>query len=133
MTKQNTIASVVFDRQTPVMDREQIDMLLMVDEDGDDPTDLIRELIYLFETESRAKFAELDRICMVDAVVDLRKVVHFVAGSAGNLGLVRLAAFYRAIEQTIDSGQLTDLSNAAQPIRDEFESAIATFKAEFDL
>lgn len=132
MSEQHTLASVTFDRDMPIIDREQIDMLLMV-QDDEDTTDLVRELIELFETESRAKLIELDKVCMIDAVVDLRKMVHFVAGSAGNLGLARLAAFYRAVEQAIDSGQLIELCDAAQPIRDEFESAIAAFRIEFDL
>ena len=132
MPEQNSIASVVFDRDTPTMDREQIDMLLMIDDD-EDPTALVRELFGLFETESRAKLIELDRVCMVNAVVDLRKIVHFVAGSAANLGLARLAVFYRAIERAIESGQLTELSTAAQPIRTEFEAASVAFRSEFKL
>lgn len=70
---------------------------------------------------------------MVNAVVDLCKIVHFVAGSAGNLGLARLASFYRAIEHAIESGQLTELFTAAEPIRSEFESASVAFWAEFEL
>lgn len=114
------------------MDREQIEMLLMSDGE-DEPTDLIRDLFELFETESREKLHELEKVCMANAVLDLRKIIHFVAGSAGNLGMARLAVFYRAIEQAIDLGELKYLGNAPEPIRAEFEAGCKAFKAEFNL
>jgi HPt (histidine-containing phosphotransfer) domain-containing protein len=132
MSEDLFLSSIQYDRDTPMMDREQIDMLLMVD-DGDDSTALIRELHQLFVTESREKLSGLERVCMANAVGDLRKIVHFIGGSAGNLGLSRLGVFYRAIENAIDSGGLTDLTCAAGPIRREFERAVAVFEEEFHL
>ncbi|HAV12816.1 MAG TPA: hypothetical protein DCX06_04875 [Opitutae bacterium] len=132
MSDSHIYSVVAFDQDTPVMDREQIEMLLLID-DEEESMALIGELFNLFDSESRAKLAELERVCMANAVVDLRKIVHFIAGSAGNLGLARLAAFYRAIEHSIDSGALGDISSAAAPIRAEFEAGSAAFKAEFGI
>jgi HPt (histidine-containing phosphotransfer) domain-containing protein len=114
------------------MDRDQLDMLLMLDEE-EDPTALMGELFELFRSESCLRLNELDRICVENALGDLRKLVHFIAGSAGNLGLARLFTFYRAIECAIVDGSLTDISDAATPIREEFESSSDAFKAEFKL
>lgn len=114
------------------MDREQIDMLLML-EDGEDSTALVRELFDLFEGESREKLEALDHVCQTNDVVELRQIVHFIAGSAGNLGMARLAVYYRAIENAIDAGELTLLDAGADQIRAEFETASAAFKAEFKL
>ena len=114
------------------MDREQIDMLLML-EDGDDSTALVRELFGLFEGESRQKLEALDQVCQANDVVELRQILHFVAGSAGNLGMARLSMYYRAIEKAIDAGMLTEIDSGTDQIRAEFESASAAFKAEFSL
>lgn len=114
------------------MDREQIDMLLMVDDD-EDSTELVEELFGLFEGESRVKLEALEDVCQANDSSELRRLVHFVAGSAGNLGLARISAFYRAIERAIDSGDLKDVRECAGPIRREFECASAAFKTEFNL
>lgn len=132
MSSSNSISSVVFDRDCPLMDREQLDMLLMLSDD-EDSTAIVRELFDLFYSESTAKLKGLNQICMANALEDLRKLVHFIAGSAGNLGLARLSEYYRAIERSIDDGSLTDISDAASPIRDKFENSSAAFRAEFEL
>lgn len=117
------------------MDREQIDMLIMSDEDedGDVDTTLARELFELFASESAAKLETLGEVCANGDVLQLRNMVHFVAGSAGNLGLARLSAFYRAIERAIDEKQLTDITDCEEPIRLEFKYARDAFRADFNL
>jgi len=114
------------------MDREQIDMLLMSDE-GDPDTSLARELFDLFASESATKLEALPEVCAQGDVQQLRNIVHFIAGSAGNLGLARLAAFYRAIECAIDQQQLTDISTVEPLVRCEFELAREAFRADFNL
>lgn len=127
------IPGVSYDQATPVMDREQIDMLLMVDEGDDDSMALVRELFDLFQGESAEKLKSLDGICAANDCAELRKVVHFVAGSAGNLGLAQLSLFYRGVEQAIDEGTLTDLSQCPPPIHAAFLSACEAFSSEFGL
>ncbi len=114
------------------MDREQIDMLIMGDE-GDVDTDLASELFELFQTESTAKLDALTEVCAQGDALALRNIVHFIAGSAGNLGLARLSAFYRGIESAIDSKALTDLSACEEPVRLEFFCARDAFRTEFNL
>ncbi|MGZ0654066.1 Hpt domain-containing protein [Coraliomargarita sp. W4R53] len=126
------IDHVEYDENCLIMDREQIDMLIMGDE-GDEDTTLARELFDLFSTESEAKLEELPEVCAQGNSLQLRNIVHFIAGSAGNLGLARLAAFYRAIEHAIDAKQLVDISKVERPIRLEFELAREAFRVDFNL
>jgi HPt (histidine-containing phosphotransfer) domain-containing protein len=132
MCKAPEIENVRYDISSPVMDREQIDSLLMA-EDEEESKSLARELFTLYETESREKLAEIDRICRERDSDALRKLVHFIAGSAGNLGLTRLDAFYRGIEQAIDYGELDDFQACARLIPGEFERSCEAFCKALDL
>jgi HPt (histidine-containing phosphotransfer) domain-containing protein len=114
------------------MDREQIDTLILGDESNSDTT-LVRELFDLFVNEGAAKLEALPAVCTQGDLLELRNIVHFIVGSACHLGLVRLAAFYRAIERAVDEQQLTDISELAVPVRREFELAREAFRADFNL
>lgn len=132
MSEAPQIENVEYDLSAPVMDRELIDMLIMGD-GGDANVALARELFELFSTESAAKLDALDEICASGDLKRLRDAVHFVAGSAGNLGLARLAAFYRGVENAIDRGALVDISKCEASIKGEFEAAREAFRSDFNL
>jgi len=128
----HTISAVTYDRDAIQMDREYLVTVLMIEE-GEELMMMMRQLYHLFESEGRLKLADLERICLANARSDLTTIVHFVAGSAGNLGLTRLHGFYRAVERSMNDGSLTDISDAAVPIRAAFDQAGLAFKAAFDL
>lgn len=132
MSEAPQIENVRYDTSAPVMDREQIDMLLM-SEDEEESNSLARELFTLYETESSKKLTELDQICRERDSDELRKLVHFIAGSAGNLGLARLSAFYRGIERAIDGGVLEDYEACARLIPREFERSCEEFSKALGL
>jgi HPt (histidine-containing phosphotransfer) domain-containing protein len=132
MTKAPKIKSVVYDESQPVMDREQIDMLLMADEE-DGASSLAAELFELYESESREKLESLAETCDAGDADGLRKIVHFIAGSAGNLGLARLSVFLRGVECAIDEGKLDDFEACKVVIPQEFELSCSRFRAEFGL
>lgn len=125
-----SIDHVIYDQTAPILDREQIDMLLMGDEDDVD-TSLAAELFELFSVESSKKLEALPDVCARGDLLQLRNILHFVAGSAGNLGLVRLSVFYRGIERALDQNLLTDISGLRAPICQEFELARTAFRAGF--
>lgn len=125
------IKHVHYDETCPIMDREQIDTLILGDE-GNADTTLARELFDLFVNESAAKLEALPAACAQGDLLELRNIVHFIVGSACHLGLVRLAAFYRAIERAVDEEQLTDIADVAAPILLEFELAREAFRADFN-
>ena len=125
------IKHVHYDETCPIMDREQIDTLILGDE-GNAGTKLARELFDLFVNESAAKLEALPAACAQGDLLELRNVVHFIVGSACHLGLVRLSAFYRAIERAVDEQRLTDITEVAVPILREFDLAREAFRADFN-
>lgn len=126
------IENVKYDTSVPLMDCEQIDMLLMA-EDEEESDSLARELFELYKTESEEKLKELPRICRDRDAEGLKKLVHFIAGSAGNLGLLRLSTFYRAIEQAIEDAVLEDFEACARLIPQEFELSCREFSKALHL
>ena len=125
------IQHVHFDETCPIMDRNQIDTLILGDESNADNT-LVRELFDLFVNEGAAKLDLLPAVCARGDLLELRNIVHFIVGSACHLGLVRLAAFYRAIERAVDEQRLIDITDVEAPIRREFELACEAFRADFN-
>ncbi|ADE53268.1 Hpt domain-containing protein [Coraliomargarita akajimensis] len=123
------LKDVVYDPNLPVIDREQFEMLVMPDE-GDEGLELIRDIFGIFTREGDDKLEQLDAVCAANDLTELRKLVHFIAGSAGNLGLSRLCAFYRAIEHAIDNEQVRDVSGFADAVRSEYALACEAYKAE---
>lgn len=132
MSEAPHIEHVQYDISAPVMDREQIDMLLMTD-DEEETSSLALELFGLFKTESDVKIAQLEQVCRERDGDALRRLVHFISGSAGNLGLMRLNAFYRGIEQAVDDGVLEDYEACARLIPQEYELGCKEFSQTLGL
>jgi HPt (histidine-containing phosphotransfer) domain-containing protein len=123
------IKHIHYDRETPIMDHVQFDMLFKGD-DGSLELELATELIELFRIECDRKLDTLTDVCAQGDADGLRHIVHFIAGSAGNLGLARLHAFYRAIERGIEANSIVDLTLCEAPIRKEYETGCAAFIAQ---
>ncbi|MDQ8193092.1 Hpt domain-containing protein [Coraliomargarita sp. SDUM461004] len=132
MSEAPHLEHVNYDKNSQVLDREQVDMLFMCDE-GEEDQELARELFGLFVSESEAKLAALSQVCAQGDRAHLSNIVHFIAGSAGNLGLARLAAFYRGVEHAIDDEKLTDISDIEPALRGEFELACDAFLTGYNL
>lgn len=126
------IENVRYDTSAPLMDKEQIDMLLMAGDEEESHT-LARELFALYKGESSQRLSEIDQICRNRDSEALSKLVHFIAGSAGNLGLKRLSAFYRGVEHAIDAGILEDYEACARLIPREFELSCEEFSKAMGL
>jgi HPt (histidine-containing phosphotransfer) domain-containing protein len=127
------VQHVEYDAAAPIMERGQIDMLLMGDESEDETNLLIREIFAIYQTEAVEKLSELDQICRNRDGEALRKLVHFIAGSAGNLGMMRLCAFYRGIERAINAGVLEDYEACAKLIPREYDLGCEQFTRTLDL
>lgn len=132
MSEPPHIEHVEYDATLPLMCREQIDMLLMAD-DEEESNSLALELYGLFKTESAVKISQLEQVCRERDGDALGKLVHFISGSAGNLGLMRLNAFYRGIEQAVDDGVLEDYEACAILIPQEFELGCKEFSKALGL
>lgn len=114
------------------MDKEQLDRLLMPD-DGNEAHCLAHELFEIYEQEAWQKIEELDGACSARDGDKLRYIVHFIGGSAGNLGLVRLSGICRAVERAIDKRQFDDYGQAPEVIRAEFNLACEHFREAFGI
>jgi HPt (histidine-containing phosphotransfer) domain-containing protein len=86
---------------TPIINQEQLEMLCMAAEDQ--AKVLIEDLKNSFVQSWSSRRGELEEACEVRDSGGLRKVAHALSGSAGNLGLGRLASICREIEMLIDS------------------------------
>lgn len=126
------LENVEYDSTLPTMNREQIDMLLMPD-DGNEAHCLAKELFEIYSIEAREKLLKLEGACAERNAQEVRNIVHFIAGSASNLGLARFSAFCRATEKAIDEGKFTDFERAPEVIRGEFDAACESFRAAFGL
>lgn len=126
MPEAPVIENVIYDRSAPLVDREHLDMLFTLDED-ENSSAFAQELLALYRTEALEKLAGLERICRDRDAVALKKLVHFIAGSAGNLGLIRVSVFCRGIEEAIREGVLQDYEACAKLIPYEFELSCQAF------
>lgn len=124
-----TSSAIDFDASLPVIDREQLEMLLMADE-GEDAKGLVREIYQIFRDESDEKLTKLEAISAANDHLELRNLVHFIAGSAGNLGMLRLHAFYRGIEESIDTQKLNEVAPLVDAIRSEYTNACEAFEQD---
>lgn len=123
------IDAVVYDESTPLLDHEQVDMLAAC---GDGTASMLKRWFDLFVSESLDELEALEAVCDRSDLIGFRRIIHFVAGGAGNLGLARLAAFYRGIEQALDAERLTDLSECAGAVLEEFELGREVYEAELN-
>lgn len=132
MSEPPKIESIEYDSSVPVIDREQLDNLLMA-ESEEEAKSLACELYSLYEEEAAKKLSNLDQICRERDAETLKDIMHFVAGSGGNLGLMRMSAFFRAIETAIDEGRQVDFDACAALIPKEFERSCVAFREAYGL
>jgi HPt (histidine-containing phosphotransfer) domain-containing protein len=120
---------VAFNPETPAIDQEQIDMFVM-DENDEDGRAMVLEVFELFLRESGQRLPELRACCATDDRAGVRKILHFIAGSAANIGLLRLATYFRAVEYAIDEDSVGPLDAAAAAgMVQHYEQACADFRA----
>lgn len=124
--------NVKYDTSLPVVDRGQMEMLVM-SEDPEEVAGLAKELYDLFVSEADGKVSELASVCGSKDLAGLRKIVHFIAGSAGNLGLLQLSAFLRGLEHEVDAGAVQDFTLCGEIVQREYQTSCAAFVTEFNL
>lgn len=111
----------------PLVDAEQFEILFDLSS-NDIGMNEIGRIFELFYVESVAKLEGLERVCETNDLDRLREMLHFVAGSAGNLGLVRLHQMLRDTEVELRTGELTDIRLYAASIRYLFDKSVAAYR-----
>ena len=134
MSEALEIEKIDYERSQPLVDHDQIDGLLRTDPSSDSvDLELAGDLIELFKSENGRELERLPEVCSGGDLTEFRQIVHFVAGSAGNMGMAHLHAFLSATEKAVDQGKLADLSGAAPKIQGEYEASIQAFCEAFKL
>lgn len=127
------IQGIEYDPEVPAIDEEQIEMFLMTDEDEDE-TQVVRELFELFMKESDSRLPMLREHCADNNQPGVRKILHFIAGSAANIGLLRLSTYYRAIEYAIEGGSVGPFdAESAERIIQHYEQGCEDYRAKLKL
>jgi len=127
MTEAPQIKHVIYDTSAMVLDREHIEGLKALQDDTGS-TSLISELFTLFISENQEKINQLESVCIARDDVTLKRIVHFIAGGAGNIGLMRLSALCRGVEEAICKGVFLDYEACARLIPQEYELATTAFR-----
>lgn len=117
-------------RETPLLDEEQWELLL--ESGGDEPGELLGELIDLFQTEMS------DRLARVEADHEsgdrdmLAKDAHAIAGSSANMAGLRLSRLARAIEHAAPAEDLGKLEPYVAELSPVYEETLAALRTKID-
>lgn len=113
--------------ELPIIDPKQLDMLRELDPEG--ATELIRELIGIFEEDAPLRVADLKAAVASGSTTDAGHAAHALKGGVANLGLARLAELARQAENAAREGNLAPVAALIAPIEAGIEEGIAALKA----
>jgi len=108
---------------TPVTDAEQVELLSMAA--ADVGAEFWQDLIHTYETEVAPRFCEVRSAAQEKDALGMRRIIHFVAGSSANMGLLRMAVLCRNIEREIDQGTFREFDAVMPLLQKEYEEALA--------
>lgn len=112
----------------PIIDPRQLDMLRELDPEG--ATELIRELIGIFEEDAPVRMADLRKALDAGSAEDASAAAHALKGGVANLGLARLAELARQAEHAARNGELAPVEALVGPLEAGIREALAALKAE---
>ena len=114
---------------SPLIDREQFDMLVSTGED--DAANMITELLGLYTEETEPKFAEMQKAATDLDRYKFNRLSHALAGASANLGCLRLSQLCRAYEHgaKADLSQ-EDLVQGASTIETLYRLSVEAMKGE---
>jgi len=116
--------------KTKTIDTEQFDMLV---EAGDsEAREMLTELLDLFTGESGDNVKELVEKVAAGENERAARLAHAVAGSAGNLGLLRLSIVSRDLENQFNDYSLEERKKIAQMISDLYVESTQEYQAKID-
>ncbi len=112
---------------TPV-DAEQVELLNSAAEGME--AEFWEDMLNTFTAEVEPRFALIEQACTSEDAPNLRKYVHFIAGSAANLGLQRLSRLCRNVENALDDGVFTAFADCPPALRHEYEEALVAIREQ---
>lgn len=114
--------------KTPLIDEEQIEMLVETGEDA--AAELIEELIDLFVEESEPKLEEIPGNIERGEVERVVRNAHAIAGSSANLGALRLSEIARCLERQIETLSVRDQTELFGMITACYEESVRFFRSK---
>ncbi|MGF1484953.1 MAG: Hpt domain-containing protein [Opitutales bacterium] len=116
------------DESVSLLDDEQVEILNMAAEGME--AEFWGDMLDTFTNEIEPRFDLVAQACANEDAPNLRKYVHFIAGSAANLGLQRLSKFCRNIETALDDGTFSAFGECTASIRSEFDASVTAIRAK---
>ena len=115
-------------KDLPLIDAEQLEMLVEAGEDG--ATELLEELLGLFELEARPQLESLKGSLAVGDHAAMVRPAHALAGSSANLGGHRLARLAKTLEAVVEPGHPAtgDIPGLTAAIEANLEATIGAFQ-----
>lgn len=113
--------------ELPIIDPKQLDMLRELDPEG--ATELIRELIGIFEEDAPLRVADLKAALAAGSALEAGHAAHALKGGVANLGLARLAELARQAEHAAREGNLAPVAALVAPIEAGIQEGLEALKA----
>ncbi len=113
--------------ELPIIDPKQLDMLRELDPEG--ASDLIRELIGIFEEDAPLRVADLKAAVASGSTTDAGHAAHALKGGVANLGLARLAELARQAENAARDGNMAPVAALIGPIEAGIQEGLDALKA----
>ncbi len=111
----------------PVLDHAVLESLRGLQEEGE--PDLLAELVEVFEQDVLPRLAALREALQNGDAGAIERTAHTLKGSAGNLGVARMAETARLLEESGRAGDLRAAPDLLRRLDADFEEARAEFSA----
>tara|TARA_B100000989_G_scaffold21999_1_gene14472 strand:- start:1290 stop:1679 length:390 start_codon:yes stop_codon:yes gene_type:complete len=116
---------LILDESMAPLDAEQIAILAP---DNDNEDSMLGDLLEVFIAESESRLAEIAQFCQAQDAQALRVPVHFIAGSAANLGAARISQLCRQVEVAILDDSFDGYSDLPQILQNEYQVGLSALK-----
>ena len=116
--------------QVPLIDDEQFSLVAQADED--DPAKMMRELVDLFEEESRPRMDKMAAAIETGDIETVKRQAHALAGSGGNLGAKRFSDMCRALEKEAAGMDKNLARQSVKNIVETFAGTISAFRDKIE-
>ncbi len=106
-----------------VLDQEQLDVLM--EAVGEAGSEFMEEIMTSFREECAPRLDLIAAEAAAQNNDELRKHIHFIAGSAANTGLQRLSELCRRVECQLDAGTFSHYADTPQLVRYEYDRGLS--------
>lgn len=124
------IATILESVNKDLLNSEHLEVLNMIAEGS--PAKFFQELEETFKREWAESMHRLRAACEVQDTTEVRKTVHYLAGSSANLGLKRLHGICCTIEQNIDENNFSAYSVCPKTLEEEYLVSMRALEAYMD-